>query len=70
MNKPRRYRIVTDRYQGFEVQVKGVFGWRMPACNTHATIEKAEAYANQDAAKHTADYMVKDLGFLPRESAK
>jgi hypothetical protein len=40
----KRYRIVTDRYLGYEVQVKYWWWpwWIMPFSNTHYTIEKAK----------------------------
>lgn len=47
-----RYRIVTDRYAGYEVQV---WRWWWPFwvmagfCNTHSTIEQARAFAHQHA---------------------
>ena len=43
-----RYRVVTDRYNGFEAQVQ--FWWfpfmwfQIGGCNTHNSIERAEAY--------------------------
>lgn len=61
-----RYRIVTDSYLGFEVQIKR---WWFPfwvqcggftGCNTHMSIEAAEAYAR----RHADNAPVKDLGFL------
>jgi hypothetical protein len=40
----KRYRIVTDRYLGYQVQVKHWWWplWYMPAINTHMTIEEAK----------------------------
>ena len=40
----KRYRIVTDRYLGYEVQVKNWWWpwWVMPFTNTQHTIERAK----------------------------
>jgi hypothetical protein len=40
----KRYRIVTDRYLGYEVQVKNWWWplWYMPVLNTNWTIEEAK----------------------------
>lgn len=61
------YRIVTDRYAGYETQVYqrwffGLFGSWVQAggTNTHPTIEAAEKWANAHA-----QHVVKDLGELP-----
>ena len=46
------YRIVTDAYAGFEVQV---WRWWWPfwveagGCNTHSSIERAEKWADEHA---------------------
>lgn len=64
------YRIVTDTYCGYEVQVKK---WWFPFCwvqcgegtdgtNTHSSIEDAEKYAKEYAA---GKLVVKNLGKLP-----
>lgn len=58
------YRIVTDRYEGFEVQVKEVTNflfftchssWRMPVTNTVSSLEKAkeliEVFKERDRGK-------------------
>lgn len=44
--KFKKYRIVTDNYLGFEVQVKYIFFpfWLQSGINTFASIEKAEQY--------------------------
>ena len=44
--KIKKYRIVTDRYLGYEVQVKYIFFpfWFQSGINTFASIEKAEQY--------------------------
>ncbi len=58
-----RYRIVSDDYAGYEVQIKR---WWFPfwiqcgLCNTHLSADRAEAYARAHAGKR----LVKDLGFL------
>jgi hypothetical protein len=56
------YRIVKDRYCGYEVQ-KRVWWlpfWRQVGfCNTHSTVEKAEAFAAADVGQ-----VVKYLGRL------
>lgn len=61
---PRHYRIVSDRWSGFEVQVWRWWWpfWVMPTCNTHRSVERAEAFARQLAESGGA---VKDLGVLP-----
>jgi len=40
------YRIVKDRWAGYEVQQKiwWLGSWHMPSSNTHQTLEEAEAY--------------------------
>jgi hypothetical protein len=48
-----KYRIVTDRYSGFEVQAWRwwwPFWWQCGFTNTHQTVEQAEAYARRQAA--------------------
>lgn len=49
---PTKYRIVTDRYGGFEVQCKPSWWpfWsecesEIGCCNTYATVEEAEQFA-------------------------
>jgi hypothetical protein len=50
----KRYRIVTDRYAGYEVQV---WRWWFPFwkevgfCNTHYTLERAREYAKADGSR-------------------
>lgn len=56
------YRIVTDSYNGFEVQVRRwwwPFWSQADFCNTHTTIENAEAFA-----RRLARPTVKRLGRL------
>ena len=63
------YRIVTDNYLGYEVQIRH---WWFPKwfqatsygefANTHRSIEEAEAWANKHAKEQTS---VKYLGRLP-----
>lgn len=57
----RKYRIVRDRWAGYEFQVWRWWWpfWVMPYCNTHSTIETAEA-----AARIHAKGPVKHLGEL------
>lgn len=46
------YRIVRDNYCGYEVQKRvwwSPFWWQVGFCNTHLSIEKAEAFAAADA---------------------
>jgi hypothetical protein len=45
----KRYRIVTDKYLGFEVQVKYWWWpcWVMPFSNTHPSIEKAKGLVDR-----------------------
>ncbi len=62
----RKYRIVEDRWAGFEVQAWSWWWpvWTMPECNTFRTVEKAEAWAVRHAKSGSA---VKMLGWLPRK---
>lgn len=59
----KRYRIVTDRFAGYEVQE---WCWWWPFwrqsnfTNTHSSLEKAEEYAARSSGK-----VVKELGWLP-----
>lgn len=54
-----KYRIVTDKYAGFEVQIK--YGWlpflwfQCNGTNTHVSIEKAKEYI----AKHKCEHRFK-----------
>jgi hypothetical protein len=49
-----RYRIVEDRYAGYEVQIRR---WWWPFwvqagfCNTHSTAERAEQWINRRAGR-------------------
>ncbi len=48
----RKYRIVRDAYAGFEVQRWFIWWpfWTMSGfCNTHSTVEKARAFAANNA---------------------
>lgn len=50
-----KYRIVTDKYSGYEVQVKV---WWFPfyfmvGYNTHSSVENAEAFVIQDRIKRS-----------------
>lgn len=58
------YRIVRDRFLGYEVQVRNWFWpfWRQAGyCNTHVSLERAEEYANRFASNKK---LVKKLGML------
>lgn len=50
-----RYRIVTDKYAGYEVQTKYWWWpwWVSPRTNTHSTVDDARKYA-----KHLKDPFV------------
>lgn len=52
------YRIVFDNYLGYEVQYRTWWWpfWRMPICNTHASIESAERFAEAHAER-TVKYL-------------
>lgn len=56
-----KYRIVTDEYLGFEVQVRRWWWpfWVGAGINTHASVEGAERYA-----RGRAGLVVKNLGDL------
>lgn len=58
-----KYRIVTDKYCGYEVQVWRWWWpfWVQPYCNTHLSIEAAERYAKDLNFKRE---VVKELGEL------
>lgn len=62
-----KYRIVTDAFSGYEVQVRR---WWFPfwlqcgGTNTHASIDKAEAYAKRYAERMESKKVVKELGDL------
>lgn len=57
-----KYRIVTDLYNGFEVQIRR---WWFPVWvqaggpNTHGTLEKAEEYATNHANGGCVKYLGK-----------
>ena len=55
------YRIVTDRFNGYEVQRRTWWWpfWRQVGVNTHVTINAAEQFARRDAGT-----VVKYLGDL------
>lgn len=56
----RRYRIVTDKYLGFEVQVRYQFFpfWLQAGfCNTFATIERCESFIERHRAGHVVKYV-------------
>lgn len=56
-----KYRIVTDDYCGYEVQIKYWWfpftWWEAGFTNTHSSIERAEAWANA----HSGRFVVKEL---------
>lgn len=66
----RCYRIVTDRFKGYEVQVRR---WWFPfwiqcgngrlSVNTHYSLDEAEAFARKHARGNPR--LVKNLGWLP-----
>ena len=70
------YRVVTDRYNGFEVQIRR---WWLPIwfqcwrpgyiTNTFCTLEEAETFALEHAAGTTKKVgdTVKSLGHLPSQ---
>jgi hypothetical protein len=61
-----KFRIVRDKYLGFEVRHKYrwfPFWFQTGGINTHATIERAEEFA-----KRKASYVVKDLGNISQQS--
>lgn len=57
------YRIVEDRWAGFEVQIRTRWWpfWRQPRTNTHSTMEAAERWA----LAYATGPKVKYLGKLP-----
>ncbi len=62
-----KYRIVTDKYQGFEVQKKLWWWpiWIQNPVNTHSSLECAEKYARNLATKNIKknnSKVVKNLG--------
>ena len=61
----KRYRIVRDRYAGYEVQFRRWWWpfWKMAGVNTHISVELAEAYAR----KHAGTF-VKYVDITPSKS--
>jgi hypothetical protein len=58
------YRIVSDKYLGYEVQYRTLFWplWRQcNFSNTHPSVERARAFAY----KHASRNVVENLGRLP-----
>lgn len=52
--KPAAYRIVSDEYQGFEVQYREegfCKNWKMPSTNTRPSIEEAKKYIEEHKMK-------------------
>ena len=52
----KKYRIVTDRFAGFEVQVWGRWWWfpfwrQVGFTNTHGTIEEAKRFIEKEKQK-------------------
>jgi hypothetical protein len=60
--KLKKYRIVTDNYNGFEVQEGFILlpfiWWELTGSNTHSTLKKAEEFARNNQKK-----VVKYLNF-------
>jgi hypothetical protein len=56
------YRIVTDTYSGYEVQIWRWWWpfWVMAGANTHPSLDRAEAWARKYSRG-----VVRDLGRLP-----
>lgn len=63
-----QYRIVRDKYAGFEVQTRSFWlpFWHMPEVNTRPNLEAAEKLAECFAHKK-ATKVVKYLGVLPKK---
>jgi hypothetical protein len=62
----RQYRIVTDEWQGFEVQFRTFWNplWRMPIVNTRHSLEAAETLAKEIESEYRRKWVVKYLGNL------
>jgi len=62
----RQYRIVQDRYSGFEVQFRTFWMpfWRMPIVNTRHSLEAAETLAEEVESTYRKKGVVKYLGVL------
>jgi len=63
----KKYRIVTDRYCGYEVQIKRwwlPFWYQAEGVNTHGSIEAAERWAERYAKQRS---LVKELGSFEGE---
>jgi hypothetical protein len=55
MNMKTKYRIVTDKYAGYEAQVWRWYWpfWSQIGINTHKTIESAREYIDRKAVKRS-----------------
>jgi hypothetical protein len=62
----RQYRIVTDKWAGFEVQFRTFWNpfWRMPNVNTSRTLQEAEELAQRIESRYCTKGVVKYLGVL------
>jgi hypothetical protein len=61
MNMKTKYRIVTDKYAGYEAQVWRWYWpfWSQMSINTHKTIEQAREYIDRNAVEHeVVDYYI------------
>jgi hypothetical protein len=63
MNMKTKYRIVTDKYLGYEAQVWRWYWpfWSQMSVNTHKTIEKARGYIDENAVGYktvVVDYYI------------
>jgi hypothetical protein len=62
-----QYRIVTDQWSGFQVQVKRHWWtrWHMPRYNSSETIERAEKWLADCKVKQSREFKV--VKYLPNE---
>lgn len=62
----RQYRIVHDKYSGFEVQFRTFWMpyWRTPFVNTRHSLEAAESLAEEIESAYRTKGVIKYLGVL------
>lgn len=51
----KHYRIVPDNYNGYEVQVKGFWGWHEVGTNTHTNKEEAKQFILREVGIDSTD---------------
>ena len=69
MNMETKYRIVTDKYAGYEAQVRRWYWpfWSQMSVNTHKTIEQAREYIDRNSVGY--ETVVVDY-YIPKPKTK